>query len=166
MIDDDHSSRTEQPCTSCRHDANGTGSEYNDGITSLDSSHLRCLVTCGNHIGQQDCIFNVHAFRDDCGSNVRIRYAHIFGLTTIITARRMRVTEESTYSSSLRVRLMTIAVQLLLAKRPTSTRDIERNHNVISMFQILHARSDFFDNPCKLMTESHSYARIRNQSVI
>src|SRR5690606_32148797 len=97
MIDDDHSSRTEQPCTSCRHDANGTGSEYNDGITSLDSSHLRCLVTCGNHIGQQDCIFNVHAFRDDCGSNVRIRYAHIFGLTTIITARRMRVTEDSTY---------------------------------------------------------------------
>jgi hypothetical protein len=78
----------------------------------------------------------------------------------------MRISEDTADGRGLRIGLVTIAVQLLLAKRTGAARNIKRNDDMIAGSQMLNAGTHLLNHAGKFMSERSAYTRVGNQAVV
>ena len=153
MIDDDNTACSKQPGTFCSHDSDWSCAKNHNSVARLNTTHFCCLITCRNDICKQYGIIRIHPFRNYNGANIGIRNTYIFGLTAIITTSSMRISKNTAYSSSLRIRFMTVAVQFLTAKSTFPAGNIKRNHNTVTNFYFFNSGSYFNNFSNKFMSK-------------
>src|SRR5205085_180831 len=146
--------------------ADRPGAEDDDRVAFLDVAHLRGLVAGGADVGEQRRVFDVHPVRDDRGPDVGHGHAHEFGLAAVVAAGRVRVAVDAAHRGGLRVDVVAVAVQLLLAEEARAAEDVEGHQHVVALLQVLHRRADLLDDAGELVAEGHAHARVGYQAVV
>src|SRR5690606_42117730 len=96
------------------------------GILLSSATHLGCLITVWDHIGQQQRVVQILSLWDDCRPDIGIRYALIFCLTAIVATGSVGVSVNSINSSSHWIGFVAGTKQTLSAKYTFVAGNIKR----------------------------------------
>ena len=105
---------------------------------------------------------NSHAQRAAIG----VGHPHVFGLAAIVAAGGVRVAEDPAECGGLRVRLVAVPEQPLLAEMAAAAGDVERDQHVVADGEIGHAGADFLNNVGEFVAERQAHAGIRHHPVV
>src|SRR5690606_20692904 len=165
-VDHDHPPGAEEPRTLGREQADRAGTEHDHRVAFADAAHLRGLVAGGEGVGEQDRILDVDVIRDHGRADIGKGHAHVFGLAAVIAAGGVGVAVEATHRTGLRIDVVAVAVQLLLAEVAAAAEDVERHQHPVADLQVLHRRADLLHHAAELVADDRADPGIGYQAVV
>src|SRR5690606_12179093 len=162
----DHPRGTEEPGAPGREQAYRPGAEHDHRVALADVGHLGGLVAGGEGVGQQHRVLDVDVVGDDGRAHVGKRHAHVLGLAAVVAAGGVGVAVEATHRAGLRIHVVAIAVQLLLAEVAAAAEDVERHQHPVAHLQVPHRRPDLLHHAGELVAHDLAHARVRHQAVV
>ena len=108
----------------------------------------------------------VHPLGDLHRADVGIGHAHVLGLAAVVAAGGMGVAEDAADRGRLRVGLVAVAEQALLAEMALAAGDVERHEHLVADLEVLDGRSDLLDDAAELVAEGRADARVGHLAVV
>src|SRR5690606_27238492 len=128
--------------------------------------HFRGLVARGEGVGQHHRVLDVDVVRDHHRPDVGERHAHVLGLATVIAARSVGIAVEAAHRAGLRVGVLPVAIQLLLAIEAAAAEDVERPQDPTTDLEVLHRGAELLHHPDEYMADDLPNPGVRHQTVV
>src|SRR5690606_20287871 len=120
----------------------------------------------GKGIGQQYRVLDMDVVGDHGRADVGEGHAHVLGLATVIAAGGVRIAVEATHRACLRVHVVAVAIQLLLAEIAAAAEDVEGHQHAVAHFQVLHRGAHFLHHAGEFVAHDLPDPRVGHQAVV
>src|SRR5690606_38395024 len=111
-------------------------------------------------------VLDVDVVGDDRRAHVRERHAHILRLAAVIATGGVGVAVEAAHGAGLRIDVVAVAVQLLLAEEAAAAEDVERHQHPVADLQVLHRGPHFLHHAAELVADDRADPGVRHQAVV